>query len=117
MSLSAWGHSVKFACAPDDEGYEIMLTKVIKFLGGDPHKKEVERLSVIVDEINALEPEYEKLSDDALRGLTDQFRQRLKDGETLDDLLPEAFAAVREASKRNLGMRHFDVQMLGGIVL
>lgn len=71
----------------------------------------------VVDNINKLEPAYEKLSDDELRGLTAKFRERLSQGETLDDLLPEAFAAVREAGKRYLKMRHYDVQMVGGYVL
>ncbi|MBN1640498.1 MAG: hypothetical protein JXA09_04615 [Anaerolineae bacterium] len=70
-----------------------------------------------VDAINALEDEYEALSDEALRGKTDEFLARLADGETLDDILVEAFAAVREASKRTTGMRHYDVQLLGGIAL
>jgi len=74
------------------------------------HRKTVER-------INALEPSLEALSDDQLRGKTDEFRDRLSKGETLDQLLPEAFAVVREASKRTLGQRHFDVQLVGGIVL
>ncbi len=70
-----------------------------------------------VERINALEPEFEKLSDDELKAKTDAFKARLKEGETLDDLLPEAFAAVREAARRTLGMRHFDVQLIGGMVL
>ncbi len=70
-----------------------------------------------VEKINALEPEFEKLSDDELKAKTDAFKARLKEGETLDDLLPEAFAAVREAARRTLGMRHFDVQLIGGMVL
>src|SRR3989338_3495649 len=71
----------------------------------------------IVDTINALETEFEKLSDDQLKAKTPEFKARLADGETLDQLLPEAFAAVREASKRSTGMRHFDVQLIGGIAL
>ncbi len=70
-----------------------------------------------VEKINALEPEFEKLSDDELKAKTGAFKARLKEGETLDDLLPEAFAAVREAARRTLGMRHFDVQLIGGMVL
>jgi preprotein translocase subunit SecA len=70
-----------------------------------------------VEQINALEPEFEKLSDEELRAKTDEFRRRLKEGETLDDLLPEAFATVREAAKRTLGQRHYDVQLIGGMVL
>ena len=71
----------------------------------------------IVDKINGLEPEISKLSDEELTGKTQEFKKRLNEGETLDDILPEAFAVVREASKRVLGMRHFDVQLIGGIIL
>ena len=70
-----------------------------------------------VEQINRLEPEYEHLTDAQLRGKTDEFKARLKDGESLDELLPEAFAAAREAAKRTLGNRLFDVQLLGGIAL
>ncbi len=94
-----------------------MLRNLIRKVVKDPNQRELERLQPIVDEINALEPEYEKLTDAQLRAKTDEFRQRLAQGETLDDLLPEAFAAVREASKRTIGLRHYDVQLLGGIVL
>jgi preprotein translocase subunit SecA len=94
-----------------------MLTKFLKLVGGDPHKKQVEKLYPLVDQINALEADYEALSDDALRAKTDEFRARLGEGEMLDDLLPEAFAAVREASKRTIGLRHYDVQLIGGWVL
>jgi preprotein translocase subunit SecA len=83
----------------------------------DRSEDEVRKLQPIVEQINALEPQFEALSDEALRAKTDEFKVRLKGGETLDDILPEAFAAVREASKRHLKMRHFDVQLLGGIVL
>lgn len=94
-----------------------MLKKFIRMFGGDPNKREIERISEIVEEINALEPKYEALKDEELAALTTEFRQRLQDGEILDDLLPEAFAAVREASKRTIGLRHFDVQLIGGVVL
>ena len=80
-------------------------------------EKEVKRVKPLVKKINELEPDIEKLSDKELRGKTDEFKGRLEKGETLDDLLPEAFAVVREASKRVLGMRHFDVQLIGGIIL
>ena len=80
-------------------------------------EKEVKRIMPLVNKINALEPEIEKLSDDKLKGKTDYLKKQLKDGKTLDDILPEAFAVVREASKRVLGMRHFDVQLIGGIIL
>jgi preprotein translocase subunit SecA len=94
-----------------------MLSKFVKLVGGDPNKREIDRLSGIVDQINEFEPEFEQLNDEALRAKTVEFRVRLAEGETLDDLLPEAFAVVREASKRTLGLRHYDVQMIGGIVL
>jgi preprotein translocase subunit SecA len=92
---------------------------MFKFLGGlvDSNEKELKRLQPKVDRINELEPEFEKLSDAELRAKTDEFRARLKDGSLLDELLPEAFAAVREAAKRTIGQRHFDVQLMGGITL
>jgi preprotein translocase subunit SecA len=90
-----------------------LLAKIV----GDPNQRILKRLQPLVDEINDLEPEFEALSDEELRGKTAEFRQRLDEDEALDDLLPEAFAAVREAAKRSLGQRHYDVQLLGGIVL
>ena len=83
----------------------------------DNTEKELKRYTEKVQEINALEASMERLSDAELKGLTDTFRKRLADGQTLDDLLPEAFAAVREASKRTIGLRHYDVQLIGGMVL
>ena len=80
-------------------------------------EKEVKRIMPLVNKINALEPEMEKLSDDELKAKTPYFKELLKGGKKLDDILPEAFAVVREASKRVLGMRHFDVQLIGGIIL
>ena len=80
-------------------------------------EKEVKRVKPLVAKINALEEEMQKLSDSELRGKTDYFKKQLADGKTLDDILPEAYAVVREASKRVLGMRHFDVQLIGGIIL
>ena len=80
-------------------------------------EKEVKRVMPLVNKINSLEAEMEKLTDSELTGKTNEFKDRLKNGETLDELLPEAFAVVREASKRVLGMRHFDVQLIGGIIL
>ncbi|WP_029214763.1 preprotein translocase subunit SecA [Kallotenue papyrolyticum] len=94
---------------------------MFKWLGrlfsGDSNERVINDLYRIVDQINALEPEYEALTNEQLRAKTDEFRRRLREGETLDDLLPEAFAAVREAAKRTVKMRHYDVQLLGGIVL
>ncbi len=84
---------------------------------GDPNKKILEELQPIVQKINELEPKFESFSIDRLREMTTTFRERLNKGEDPDDLLPEAFAVVREAAKRTLGQRHFDVQLIGGIVL
>ena len=89
----------------------------LQSLIGNNSAKEVKKMRKIVDHINELEPNYVKLSDANLIAKTDEFKRRLQKGETLDDILPEAFAVCREASKRVLGMRHFDVQMLGGICL
>ena len=80
-------------------------------------EKEVKRVKPLVEKINGLEDEFMKLTDAELKAKTDYFKKQLKDGKTLDDILPEAFATVREASKRVLGMRHFDVQLIGGIIL
>ena len=80
-------------------------------------EKEVKRVMPIVNKINSLEPEMEKLTDHELKEKTEYFKKQLAEGKTLDDILPEAFAVVREASKRALGMRHFDVQLIGGIIL
>ena len=88
-----------------------------KKLFGSSNERKVKTLTARVAKINAYEPEYAALSDEALKGKTAEFKARLEKGETLDDILHEAFAAVREASKRVLGMRHFDVQMVGGMVL
>jgi len=109
-----------------------MLQKFVKTFGGDPNKREIEKTTDLVGQINALEPEFEALSDEALHIKTDEFRLRLTtelDGldngkerldiekAVLDEILPEAFAAVREAAKRTIGQRHYDVQLIGGIVL
>ena len=90
-----------------------LLTKILRLGEG----RKVKALQQRVEAVSALEPEVEKLSDDALKEKTDEFRERLEGGETLDGILPEAFAVVREAAKRTLGMRPFDVQIMGGIVL
>ena len=94
-----------------------MLNKLIRFIGGDPNKRAIDRHREKVAVINSFENKYEALSAEELQALTTSFRQRLAEGEELEDLLPEAFAAVREASKRTLGLRHYDVQMIGGIAL
>jgi preprotein translocase subunit SecA len=83
----------------------------------DTTERDIKRMKPIVAKINALEPDMQRLSDEQLRAKTDEFRKRLQDGQTLEDILPEAFAAVREAARRTLNMRHFDVQLMGGIVL
>ncbi len=90
---------------------------IVKKVFGTKNDREVKRLRPVVEHINGLEPEFEKLTDAELRDKTDEFRRRLGDGETLDDLLPEAFAATREASRRTIGLRHFDAQLIGGMVL
>ena len=84
---------------------------------GTHSEREVRRVLPIVDKIESLEPEMEKLSDEELRGKTAEFKKRLADKETLDDILPEAYAVVREASKRTIGLRHFRVQLIGGVIL
>jgi len=89
------------------------LTSII----GDSNERELRRLQPLVDKINAREPDYEKLSDDELRARAAEFKSRLAEGESLDAILPEVFAAVRETAKRKIGERHFDVQLMGGIVL
>jgi preprotein translocase subunit SecA len=93
-----------------------MVNKLLGFMR-DSNEKQVRRLQGYVDEINDLERELEPLSDAGLRAKTEEFRLRLDEGEEVDDLLPEAFAAVREAARRTIGLRHFDVQLMGGAVL
>lgn len=94
-----------------------MLKNLIEKVIGTYSDRELRRIEPIVDEIEGLEPKMQALTDDELRAKTDEFKKRLKEGETLDDILPEAFAVVREASVRVLGKRHFRVQLIGGIVL
>jgi preprotein translocase subunit SecA len=94
-----------------------MIGKVIKGVFGSKNERELRRMAPVVDTINNLEPKFQALSDEELKGKTAEFKERLAKGESLDDLLPEAFATVREASVRTLKMRHFDVQLIGGIVL
>jgi len=93
------------------------LFDFIQRLIGNNSAREIKKMRTIVDEINGLEPSFSSLSDSSLAAKTQEFKKRLADGETFDDILPEAFAVVREASKRVLGMRHFDVQLIGGITL
>ncbi|WP_438348865.1 preprotein translocase subunit SecA [Paenibacillus sp. FA6] len=90
---------------------------LVKKIFGDTNERDVKRLMKTVELINQMEPEYVALSDEQLKAKTDQFRARLEKGESIDEILPEAFATVREASKRTLQMRHFDVQLVGGMAL
>ena len=111
-----------------------MLKNFVKIFGGDPNKKTIEQFSSVAQQINSLEPQFEALSDEALRAKTDEFRARIAElvgnvegldekeqfkaqQDALEEILPEAFAVVREASKRTIGLRHFDVQMIGGVAL
>ncbi|WP_338994917.1 preprotein translocase subunit SecA [Fusobacterium polymorphum] len=94
-----------------------MIGGLLKKIFGTKNDREIKALTKEVEKINALESEYEKLSDEELKNKTNIFKERLKNGETLDDILVEAFATVREASKRVLGLRHYDVQLIGGMVL
>src|SRR5213594_2249159 len=94
-----------------------MLDTILAKVVGTQNERELKRLRPIVAEVNAFEPAIKALSDEQLRGKTAEFRQRVANGETLDELLPEVFAGVREAGRRVLNMRHFDVQLIGGAVL
>jgi preprotein translocase subunit SecA len=94
-----------------------MVSKFFSKIFGSRNERVLKKLRKVVEQISAIEADIEKLDDAGLQAKTEQFRQQLKDGKSLDDILPEAFAVVREASKRILGMRHFDVQMIGGMVL
>ena len=91
--------------------------KLLEKIFGNPSTKEIKRIQPLVDQVLALQSEMEQLSDDQLKHKTIEFRERLGQGETLDDLLPEAYAAVREAAWRTIGQRHFPVQIIGGIIL
>ncbi|MEX0672125.1 MAG: DEAD/DEAH box helicase, partial [Candidatus Babeliales bacterium] len=94
-----------------------MLAKLLAAIFGTANERELKKLIPIVEKINKLEPAFEKLSDADLKYKTIEFKERLSRGQSLDDILPEAFAAVREASKRTIDLRHYDVQLIGGIVL
>ena len=94
-----------------------MLLNVAKKLFGSGNDRELKRLRPIIEQVNSFEPQMQKLTQEQLAQKTIEFRERIDRGATLDDLLPEAFAATREMSKRVLNMRHFDVQLIGGIVL
>ena len=93
------------------------MVSLLRKIAGDNSEKAAERIRPIVSKINDLEEATQQLSDSRMLEKTAEFRARLKDGETLDDLLVEAFALVREAARRNIGQRHYDVQLIGGVVL
>ena len=94
-----------------------MITNLLTKVFGTKHDRELKKIRPILQKVNALEPKIQKLTDDELKAKTPEFKQRIERGESLDDLLPEAFAVVREVSKRTIGLRPFDVQVIGGIVL
>ncbi len=94
-----------------------MIQKVLTSLFGTKHERDMKKLRPMVEKVNSFEPAMQALTDEQLQAKTPEFKARLAKGETLDDLLPEAFAALREASKRVLGMRHYDVQLIGGYYL
>jgi preprotein translocase subunit SecA len=94
-----------------------MIAAILRTVFGTKHERDVKRMQPVVAGINALEPEMQQLEDTGLAAKTDELRKRVADGEELDTLLPEAFAVCREAARRRLGMRHFDVQLIGGMVL
>src|SRR3990172_10490746 len=94
-----------------------MFNNLLKKVFGSRNDREVKRIIPVVEQINALEPKMKAISDEGFRELTAKFKEELAGGKTLDDLLPEAFAAVREVAWRRLKMRHFDVQLIGGFVL
>ena len=94
-----------------------MLIKLLTKVFGSRNDRTLRRMRKVVDLINRMEPEIQKLTDEQLQAKTNEFRERLAKGEVLENLIPEAFAVVRESSKRVFGMRHFDVQLLGGMVL
>ena len=93
------------------------MLALAKKIFGSPNDRKVKSMMGRVVRINALEPQFEAMTDDQLREKTVEFKERVARGETLDSLLPEAFAAVREAARRTLGQRHYDVQLVGGMVL
>ncbi len=103
--------------AVQEQGRNKMFSGLAKSLFGDSNSREIKRLEARIADVNVRESEFTALSDDALKGMTEQFRERLKAGQSEDDLLIDAFATVREAARRTLGQRHFDVQLIGGLVL
>ncbi|MEC9272814.1 MAG: preprotein translocase subunit SecA, partial [Chloroflexota bacterium] len=93
------------------------MVSVLQKVLGDPNEKALKKLAPLVNDINELEVEFQKMTDGELHGMTEEFRSRLADGESLDDMVSEAFATVREAARRTLKQRHYDVQLIGGLVL
>ena len=93
------------------------MINILSRLLGNGNERELKKIEPLVEEINALEDEYEAMSDEELRAVTAELKGRLADGGALDEILPDAFAAVRTAAKRTIGQRHYDVQLLGGAVL
>ena len=94
-----------------------MIQAVLRQVFGTKHEREMKSIRPVIDKINSLEPSIKVLSDEQLKAKTIEFKERLKNGETVDQILPEAFAVCREASSRVLGMRHYDVQLIGGYIL
>ncbi len=94
-----------------------MLDTIVRRIVGSKNDREIKKIQPVVEQVNALEPRISSLSDEQLQTKTAEFRQRLENGEPLEEILPEGFAVVREAGKRILNMRHFDVQLIGGYVL
>ncbi len=100
-----------------EKGIILIMISITSKIFGDPNSRELNRLKPVVEKINQLEAEIKDLSDASLRGKTEYFKNQIKNGRTLDEVMPEAFAVVREAARRTINMRHFDVQLIGGIVL
>src|SRR6185437_532416 len=102
---------------PRPEDFMLGINALAKQFFGSANERKIKPYWAVVAKINVLEPRFQAMSDEGLKAMTPAFRERLAAGETLEDLLPEAFAVVREAAKRTLGQRHFDVQLVGGMVL
>ena len=96
---------------------DFMIGSLIKKIVGSKNERELKRIRPMIERINALEPQVRPLTDDQLRTKTSELKERIDRGESLEEILPEAFAVVREAARRTLGERHYDVQLIGGIVL
>jgi len=101
----------------NDRVKDFMIGTLIKKIVGSKNERELKRIRPMIQRINALEPQVRPLTDDQLRAKTSELKERIDRGESLEEILPEAFAVVREAARRTLGERHYDVQLIGGIVL